>query len=102
MEPIYGERSPVYNWGAVRDDDRRALEDVMYINDEDWRLICDAADRLDKLQQEYNANVDLMFNEMKEWTSEKHGQRQAKVTGMILATIFTLRTSIKYAQTEKV
>ena len=73
----------------------------MYIQDEDWRLICEATNRLDKLQQDYNAHVDLMFDEMKanEWSAEKHGQRAAKITGMILATIFTLKTSIKYANT---
>lgn len=73
----------------------------MYIDDDDWRLICEATDRLAKLDQEYKDNVDMMFREMDSgsFCSKQHQNRQAKTVGMILATIFTLKTSIKYAKT---
>jgi hypothetical protein len=73
----------------------------MYIDDYDWQLICEATDRLVKLEDDYNDNVEKMCHEMDSgsFCSKQHQNRQAKTVGMILATIFTLKTSIKYAKT---
>ena len=76
----------------------------MYINDEDWKLICDAAARLNKLKDEFDVNINIMCDDIKadRFSAEEHNQRKARLIGLMLATTFTLNTSIKYAQTEKV
>ena len=74
----------------------------MYINDEDWELICDAAARLNKLKDEFDANITLMCDDMKAdtFSSEAHNKRKSRLIGLMLATTFTLNTSIKYAKTK--